>query len=61
MCVNYAPLNAVTADAVYPINDCLSVLASLGNASVYTSLDIKAGYHNIPLSDGDKAYTVFVT
>ena len=61
MCINYAPLNQVTNDFIFPINDCMLVLESLGGSSVFTGLDIKAGFHNIPMKANDKQYTVFVT
>ena len=61
MCINYAPLNQITREFVYPINDCMSVLESLGGSKVFTGIDIKAGFHNIPIKAGDEQYTVFVT
>ena len=54
MCINYAPINNVTVDFTYPINDCLSIIANFGEATVFTGLDIKAGFHNIPMSNGDE-------
>ena len=61
MCVNYAPVNAITPDSIYPINDCLSVLTAMGGGRVFSNIDIKAGYHNIPIKKGDEVYTVFTT
>ena len=49
MCVNYAPLNNITRDPNHPLTDCLAILIELMEALIFSGLDIKAGYHNIPI------------
>lgn len=59
--MNYAPLNSITADSIFPINDCLAVLVELCKAEVFSGMDIKAGFNNIIIHPDDTKYTVFIT
>lgn len=59
--MDYRQLNAITVKQPYPmpvVDDKLAVLA--GN-TIFTSLDLVAGYHQIPISESSKRYTAFVT
>lgn len=40
-------LNAHTQNALWPLPDCESILAMVGGSRVFSSLDIKAGFHNV--------------
>jgi len=58
-CVDYRQLNAITVNDSYPlplIDNCLNALAG---ATWFSTIDLRAGYHNIPIADRDKS--AFVT
>ena len=60
-CVDYRKVNESTVRDVYPlprIDDCLS---SLGGSRVFSIIDLKAGYWQIPVEERDKEKTAFVT
>jgi len=60
-CVDYRSLNSITYQDSYPlphIDTCLNVLQ---DSSFFSTLDLRSGYHNIPIADDDKDKTAFVT
>jgi len=60
-CIDYRKLNGVTVQDSYPIpliDNCLNVLQG---SSWFSTLDLRAGYLNIPLADSDRDKTAFVT
>jgi hypothetical protein len=60
-CVDYRRLNFITKKDVYPlprIDDSLAVLS--GNVW-YSSLDLAAGYHQVPLGENSKDKSAFIT
>jgi transposase InsO family protein len=60
-CVDYRRLNAATRDEAAPLPIIQEMLRDLGQAKVFTSLDLKSGYWQVPLSDESKEYTAFTT
>jgi len=59
--VGYLPLNERTVKDVYPIprmDDCLD---SLGDATVFSTLDCNAGYWQIPVAAEDRYKTTFTS
>lgn len=61
LCIDYRALNKKTVKENYPmplIDDQLDVLS--GN-QLFTTLDLKSGYYQIPIREGDKHKTAFVT
>ena len=60
-CANMIPLNQRTVDTVYPLPDCMAGLEPLGGVSVKTTVDIKAGFHNVPFHPDMLKYTGLVT
>ena len=61
MCVDYRRLNAVTKVDAYPLprtQDCLDAMAG---ASIFSTLDLTAGYNQVPVRDEDIAKTAFVS
>ena len=61
MCLDYCRLNAVTRDVAYPIphtQDCLDVVAG---ATLFSTMDITAAYHQIPVAKEDILTTAFIT
>jgi len=60
-CVDYRRLNAKTVGDAYPlprIDDCLD---SLGNATIFTTLDCNAGYWQVPVAPADRDKTTFTS
>ena len=60
-CIDYQKLNSVTYKDSYPlplIDNCLNALAG---SSWFSTLDLRSGYHNIPIAEEDKDKTAFVT
>ena len=62
MCVDYRALNDCTPDASWPIPNIAEMLR-IGSRKpkIFGIMDLTQGYHQAPLSDTTKAYTVFIT
>lgn len=61
MCIDYRALNNLTVRDNYPlplIEDCLDYL---NNKQFFSLLDLKSGFHQIPIDDKSIKYTAFVT
>lgn len=58
-CIDFRKVNAVTQRDAYPLPYISSILDRLKNAKYISSLDIKSGYWNIPLSEESKKFTAF--
>lgn len=59
MVVDYRKLNSVTVPDRYPIPEISEVLAQMRNQKFFTVLDLKSGFHQIPLKDADISKTAF--
>ncbi|XP_063218660.1 uncharacterized protein LOC134528922 [Bacillus rossius redtenbacheri] len=58
-CVNFKPINAVTILTPPPIINITDALAGLGEAGIFTSLDLKSGYWQVPVCPEDRPKTAF--
>ena len=61
MCVDYRRVNANLADDGYPMPRIQDILDSLSGCSYFTLVDLKAGYHQIPVDEESIPITAFVT
>jgi hypothetical protein len=48
-CADYRRLNALTKDEAAPLPRIQEVLRDFGNGQVFSSLDLKSGYWQIPM------------
>ena len=60
-CQDYKYLNNWTVKNGYPLPLVTDLLDKLKDAKYFTKLDIRAGYNNIRIKDGDQWKAVFKT
>jgi hypothetical protein len=61
LCVDYRRLNAITRKDSYPLPLIDEILDALGGCQVYSTLDARSGYWQVPLAtEEDKDKTAFV-
>ena len=60
-CIDYRQLNKVTVKNAYPLPNITDIIDALEGASIFSSLDLKSGYWQIPLRETDKEKTAFIT
>lgn len=61
MCVDYRRLNAITKKEYFPTPNVEECINRMKGMKVFVVLDLMSGYHQIPIADGSKDYTAFVT
>lgn len=57
--VDFRKLNSVTVPDRYPIPEISEVLANLGGNKIFSVVDLKSGFHQIPLREEDMEKTAF--
>lgn len=60
-CTDYRRLNQPTKDEAAPLPKIQAALRDFGTAAVFSAIDLKSGYWQIPLEDGSKHLTTFAT
>ena len=61
VCMNLPAVNARIRDSALPLPDCQSAIDSMGAATLFSNLDIKAGFNNIPVAAASLRYMGMVT
>ena len=59
VCIDYRDLNAISEMDAYPLPRIDELFAKLSGARWFTKMDLKAGFHQIPMSDDSIQYTAF--
>jgi len=57
--IDFRKLNKNTIADKYPMPSITMILANLGKAKFFTTLDLKSGYHQITLAEQDREKTAF--
>jgi hypothetical protein len=60
-CTDYRRLNALTKDEAAPLPRIQEMLRDFGTAQVFSSIDLKSGYWQIPMDPASKHLTAYAT
>lgn len=61
MCVDYRALNKVTIKNKYPVPLIADLFDRLSKATYFTKLDLRSGYWQVRIAEGDEEKTTCVT
>lgn len=61
LCIDYRQLNKITVKEKYPMPLIEDLVDRLRGCKYYTSLDLKSGYHQIPIKEHSIPKTAFIT
>ena len=61
LCVDYRAVNSVMYKDTYPLPHIDTCLGSMDGAVWFSTLDLRPGYHAIPIKEADRDKTAFVT
>jgi hypothetical protein len=59
MCGDYCPINRQTKSHKYAMPTLEEIFDVVGHVKVYSTLDLRARYHQLPIREEDKAKTTF--
>lgn len=59
MAIDFKKLNEKTVSDKYRIPNKSVVLANLGKSSIFSTIDLKSGFHQITLTEKDREKTAF--
>ena len=58
-CVDYRKLNEKTKRSRFPIPSIQTIFDTVGSGKIFTTLDLKSGYWQLPIAECDKEKTAF--
>ena len=61
LCVDYRALNKITRTYIWPMPRIEHILAKLGKAKFFKTLDLRSGYHHIAIDEDSIKKTAFCT
>ena len=61
MCINYRNINKVTIKNKYPLPRIDDLFDQLQGSSFFSMIDLRSGYHQLRVRDGDIPKTAFRT
>lgn len=61
LCCDFRGVNARTYHDSYPLPNIEATLDTLTGCKYYSTFDLRAGYHNIPVHENDRDKTQFIT
>lgn len=61
LCIDYRRLNDVTESDAYPMPDLNKLIRQMRGAKVFSVLDLKSGYWQVPLNQNARKYSAFRT
>ena len=59
--MDYRALNGITIKNCYPIPRIANLIEPLSKASIFTKIDLRWGYNNVCIKEGDEWKTAFIT
>jgi len=59
--MDYRALNEITIKNRYPIPRIANLIKSLSKASIFTKIDLRWGYNNVHIKEGDEWKIAFIT
>lgn len=60
-CIDYRRLNSITQKDVYPLPRIDDVIERLKGSRLFSKLDLRSGYFQVPLAPAERAKTAFTT
>eukprot|EP00762_Andalucia_godoyi_P005502 ANDGO_00514.mRNA.1 Retrovirus-related Pol polyprotein from transposon 412 len=61
LCVDYRELNANTVDMQFPMQNTHAILERLAGMRLFATMDLKSGFHQMPLEESAMPLTAFST
>uniref|UniRef100_A0A2S2NFW4 RNA-directed DNA polymerase n=1 Tax=Schizaphis graminum TaxID=13262 RepID=A0A2S2NFW4_SCHGA len=61
LCIDYRRLNDVTESDAYPMPDLNKLIRQMRGARIFSVLDLRSGYWQVPLNQNARKYTAFRT
>jgi len=61
LCIDYRRLNDITESDAYPMPDLNTLIRQMRGAKVFSVIDLKSGYWQVPLNQNARKYTAFRT